>query len=315
MDLLNVWKGRNEEIIQDCLEEAYIKKGYKVTNYHKTDRRHEGGVDLLCENVNEKIKISVKIKPVKSDIKQLKKLLKSKATKKIYVYVENPVVAFKKEMKKTKNIDFWDKGKLHDFLIENESTKYLRIFFLSSNLVKRIVDTLETIASTITISPEPLNNNQIGLWWLLKDRAVKLHGSFELLRDYYQMKLLKKDKIEKRDIKNYLKNISKFFDIIDRNSATDLYSVIEKIKKSHPQLLSEYIRVTKDRSNWLEMPYDVRTDDIRKLIEKWVIPEVETSYSFYNQINFYLMQLKEVAKAIEDGVDWVAGEKFGSMPK
>jgi hypothetical protein len=205
------------------------------------------------------------------------------------------------------------KGKLHNFLVENESTKYLRMLFLSCNLVKRIVDILEKIASTSNISPEPLNNNQVGLWWLFKDRAVKLHGSLELLRDYYQAKLLKKDKIEKRDIENYLKNIFKFFDIIDRNSASDLNSVIEEIKKSYPQLLSEYVRVTKGRSNWLEMPYDVRTDYIRKLIEKWVIPEVENQSSFYNQINSYLMQLKEVAKAIEDGVDWVAEEKFGRI--
>jgi len=313
MDLSNIWKNRDEEIIQDCLDEAYSKMGYRVTNYHRIDRRHEKGIDLSCENPDEKIHIQTKKKPLKADIKQLKELSKSKANKKIYVYVEMPVVAFKKEMEKTKNVDFWDNEKLHDFLIENKSTKYLRILFLSSNLVRRIVDILEKIAYADKTKPKPLENDQVGWWWVFKDRAVKLHGSLELLRDWYQAEFLKKDKMEKEDIEKYLKNIFAFFNLIDQNSAYGLSIVTDQIKRLYPQLLSEYAKITEGRSNWLKMPYisRVKACYIRELIENWVIPEEETIASFYSQINFYIKNLMEIADAIEDGVDWVAEDKFG----
>jgi len=314
MDLSNVWLNRPEEIIQDCLEEAYTKKYYRVTNYHRADRRHENGIDLLCENPDEKIHIQTKIKPLASDIDQLKKLSDSKADKKIYVYIETPVVAFKNEMEKIKNVDFWDKEKLHDFLLDNGTTKYFRILFLSSNLTRSIANILKKIAHVDEVSPKPLEEDQVALWWIFKDRAVKLHGSLELLRDWYQTEFLTKDKIEKKDIENYFNNIFRLFNIIDQCSAIDLNHTLDLIKKQYPQLLSEYAKVTKGRSNWLEMPFSSiikKEPDIINLIELWIAPEENAQDSFFNQMNFYLNNLKEITRAIEDGVDWVAEDKFG----
>jgi hypothetical protein len=45
-------------------------------------------------------------------------------------------------------------------------------------------------------------------------------------------------------------------------------------------------------------------NELAKLIENWVVPNVRCS-SEYSQIADYLDNFKEVAEAIEDGVDWV----------
>ncbi len=313
MNFVDIWKGDAEETVQDCLQEAFEKLGYKVTNYHKTDRRHENGVDMKCEKLEEKIHIQVKIKPAKSDITQLKKLSDSDADKKIYVHVENPVIAFEKEKDKTTNVEFWGKKKLHDFLIGSESNDYLRILFLSTGLARTMIDIFKEIRSAGATSPKPLENGQEKWWWVIKDRSVKLHGNLELVRDLYQRKLLSEDTSEKTKLENYLEEIFNILDDINVRSSMDLLGALKLIKQKYPQLVSEYCQVISNRSNWIGFPHHfIQTDhnDIEKLIQKWVIPEVK-DISPYNQINWYLKNLKDISKAIEDGVDWVHDDVFG----
>jgi hypothetical protein len=309
MDLTNVWKDRNEELIHKCLEEAYRKKGYLVTNIHKSDRRHEGGVDLVCENADEKINIQVKIKPLGSDVKQLNKLSNSKSDKKIFVYIENPVVAFANAKDKINNIEFWNREKLHDFLIDGDSTLYFRLLFLSSTMVRDIVNILETITSCQVVHPSSLEDDeQMGLWWIFKDRAVKLHGSLELIYEWYKPEFLSKDKLDSSEIKKYLESLFALFDKISRNSSRTLSEIVKKLKRRYPQLLAKYVKVTERASNWIGMPY--HKDNLRERIENWILPEENMDYTFYSLVNYYLSKLKDVSEAIEDGVDWVFEDKF-----
>ncbi len=317
MDITNVWENRDEELVQDCLEEAYTNKGYTVTNNHKSDRRHEDGVDLICKNPDEEIAIQVKIKPLGADIEQLKKLSSSNSNKKIYVYIDDPVVAFTKAQKENRTVEFWDISKLHEFLVGNNSNRYLRILFLSFPVIRRISDILYTMILYRTVEPgllETSKGNQVRYWWIFKDRTVKLHGSFELIKNWYQKELLEKDIIDIADIKLYLEKISKIFNDVDMNSAMDLKDIINKIGERHPQLISEYVKVTiKDgRSNWLGMCGldQLKDSDVKEYIKRWIIPEPESSNSFYTQINSYLDVLEERSRAIEDGVDWVFEDSF-----
>ncbi len=310
MDLTNVWLNREEEIIHECLEETFDKRGYRVINLHKIDRRREDGADLDISNPDEKIYIQAKIKPLKKDIKQLHRLSKLKADKRIYVYVENPAVAFKEEQEKVKNVEFWNKEKLHGVLLENNSTVYFRLLVLASPMVRDIVKTLETINSCHNTHASDLGDNgQISWWLVLKDRAVKLHASLELIYEWYKTELLMKDKNDESETKYYLKSLLILFDKISQNSSKDLNSIAEEIKTKYPHLLSKYVKVTGMRSNWIGMPYGIK-DNLTERIEEWILPHESTDNTFFNLANFYLKNLKDIAKAIEDGVDWIFENKF-----
>jgi hypothetical protein len=182
-------------------------------------------------------------------------------------------------------------------------------------LIERIVNVLYKIIEADKTKPKPLELDQVRWWWIFKDRAVKLHGSFELIKNWYQHELLSIDRIELSTVKIYIDKISKLFIEIDNLSAITLYSIVNEISNIYPQLLSEYVKVTirEGRSNWIGMPQlsDAKRGlDIRMLIEKWVVPDEEYGDTYYNQINYYLSRLEEISDAIEDGVDWVHEDCF-----
>ncbi len=311
MDTSNIWLNRNEEIVQECLEEAFNNGGYRVTNLHKTDRSHENGADLECSNHDERIYIQAKIKPLKKDIEQLERLSKLSADKLIYVYIENPAVTFKEKMDETNNIEFWNINMLHDFLINNNSSIYFRLLFLSSSAVKDISDILEIIASCQEVSPASLKNEQqISKWIVFKDRAVKLHTSLELIYKWLTNELLQKDRIEKNEIERYMNKINDLLTLINQNSSKSLKETVKELKRQNPQLLSKYVIVTSHASNWIGMPYHYK-ENIKELIENWILPKEDIrSCTFYNLANSYLDNLRDKAEAIEDGVDWVFEDKF-----
>lgn len=101
----------SEPEVLEVLTEIFRDKGYKVYNIHKTDRRGEQGVDMECTKPaeNEKVLLTVKKKPEKSDIGQLEDFAEKASTSKIYVYIEEPSTAFKSVMEGLKNrMSFWN---------------------------------------------------------------------------------------------------------------------------------------------------------------------------------------------------------------
>jgi len=138
MHYSSVWKNRHEDDVLECLKEAYDNAGYHVVNFHEIDRAHEKGVDLECKRSEEKIHVQTKMKPGSRDLKQLIRLSKSTANKRIYVHVGQPSILFKNKMENYKDtVEFWDNSKLHDFLLYNRSLKYFRLLYLSSDLIKK----------------------------------------------------------------------------------------------------------------------------------------------------------------------------------
>ena len=315
MDIRNVWVGRKEEDIQDCLEEVYEKQGYTVSNIHKSDRSHENGIDLEIKNPDETIHIQTKIKPLTSDIEQLRNLARSPANKKLYIYVEDPVVGFKKEMEEVRgSVVFWNKFELSNYLISQNSVRYFRLLFLSTNLVRQIMDLLTEIMSCEPVAQKNLEKNQLPNWWVFKDRSVKLHASLEHVYSHYTRKFLSKDRIEETEVRLYLEKILSDFDIINTNSCFELISIVKGLRKEYPFLLSKFIKVTEPRSNWIGMPHMETKVGVsfRDLVENWILEPQSLDSSFYNLANFYLERLTEVAEAIEDGVDWVFEDSFGT---
>jgi hypothetical protein len=104
--------------------------------------------------------------------------------------------------------------------------------------------------------------------------------------------------------------------LISRYSPEDLVELVAKIKDSYPNLFSEYVNVVLARSNWIGMgrvKREIRDKkQVIKLIREWVIP-LPRSNTEYSQINDYLENLREVAEAIEDDVDWLFDDYLKSQ--
>lgn len=312
-----VWESRYEDDVLNCLEEACYNAGYDyVYNFHKIDRAREEGVDVECERLGEKIHFQVKMKPKKKDITQLKKLSNSVAGKKIYVHVKQPSVYFKKQMKKVKGtVEFWDDKKLHEFLVHNRSLLYFRFLFLSSRLTKNISKVLFTIFSCSQTTPQQLNSLNLNDWWTLKDRTVKLHTSLQYLEAFWKDTISMKDKHDVSDLKETFQSIFYSFEVINEYSCEDLKKLIKETKEKFPSILSQYVEEVLKRSNWIGMGAAKREignkDKAMKVIEEWTVPS-RTYTSEYSQINGYLENLRRVAGAMEDGVDWLFEDYLSS---
>ena len=315
--LTAVWKRRTEDDLLDCLEEAYHNADYSVYNWHKDDRPHEKGIDMECQKAREKIVLQAKMKPVKGDLEQLRSLSSSMADQRIYVYIQNPSVSFKREMDNLRSsVAFWDSNNLHDFLIENRSLLYLQSLFLSSDLVKCIIKVLFNIFSCSEIHPRSLESSNLNDWWTLKDRTVKVHTSLQYLQDFWKDRIFTIDRHDVNEYRKILESILFSFGLIAKYSSEDLVGLARKIRNNYPNILSEYVNVALARSNWIGMERVKREIRNKKkaieLIEKWVVPPPRCRTEF-SQINDYLENLNEVTEAVEDGVDWLFDDYLKSQ--
>jgi hypothetical protein len=310
MHLTDVWENLTEDDVIDSIEEAYSNTGCEfIQNLHKYDRRHEGGVDLICLRAGETTYIQVKIRPRQKDIKQLEAFSRTASDKKIYVYVSQPSRPFKDHMDRLEGrIDFWNAGKLHDFLISNRSQLYIRYIFLDSQLLRDLYGILVKVFSYSKVEPAPLDTLTLRDWWDLKDRAVKLHASLEHLHQDWKDEILSQDSHDPQVLKNMLEKMLLSFSIISSNCSKDLLDLVTKVGKRRPDVLSCYVAEVLQSSSWIGMgslkDKVEDTSEARNIIFEWVLPSNRGTSEFSLILN-YLENLHHISGAIEDGVDFV----------
>lgn len=98
--LHKLWKDKDEEKIHNCLIEAFENNGYEVEHIHKRRSRSEKGIDIKCKRNDETLIFQAKMKPGRGDRGQLKVFSKQKASKRVYVYINEPTTDFKDTIKK-----------------------------------------------------------------------------------------------------------------------------------------------------------------------------------------------------------------------
>lgn len=306
---MSVWEGKIEDDILDCIEEACRNSYEIVENFHKKDRLHENSVDISCERSGEKTNFQAKVKPGKKDIAQLVKFSKSVATKRIYIYVDQPSRPFKERMLRLKKlVDFWDAEQLHKFLLENRSQLYIRFSFLGCKMAQDIYSVLLKIFSQSKLNPTPLDSSMVNDWWEFKDRAVKLHSSLEHEDLYWKDKLLSQADHDPVTLERLLGEVFLSFSIIGKTCSEDLLSHINTIIGREPSVMSYYVIKVLKSSSWMGMGRlkDELGDPSKAgdTIHNWMLP-TKASGSEYSLISNYLGDLHRGAEAIEDGVDFV----------
>lgn len=309
MTIVRLWEDKNEDDILECIKEGWQNLGFhSIVNFHKYDRRHEDGVDLSCEDSGQTIHLQAKMKPLQKDIAQMKKLSRSSANKKIYVYVCQPSKPFADEMKRLSAlIDFWDSGKLHNYLIASRCQLYLRYMFLDSDLVRDIYNILIKLFESSRIKPLKLDFSILNDWWNLKDRSVKLHATLEYLAFYWKDKLLSQYKHDPTVLNSLLDEIFLSLSIASKNGSKDLLNLIVGISEKQPNVLSCYLTKVLKSSSWIGMEkVAICPNEAKKIIQEWILRKhFQRSGSEYSLIDSYLQDLYHCSIAIEDGVDFV----------
>jgi len=319
---IKIWNGFGEDFVLDCIEKVYRKLDYSVTNFHKTDRIHENGVDILCKKDDEKIAIQAKIKPRQADIKQF--ILFEQNTrdnKAIYVYIKNPTKPFRDFVNThTSNVEFWDANVLHKFLIENEFIEYYCLYFSMHPLILSLIKTHELIFRRrhTSYTKHRFTVEEIAKLWATKDNSVKVWVSLYFIYRKWNKILMAKTEKDIEEFESTLEAIFKDLDMAHSLSADKLVSSIEDLSEKHPDIIGLLWGLVSHRTNWITYTnYIDRSDSLKKSLfftsYYWVCPLANESKKsnmsgFYSSMNYLLENFQEIAKNIEYGIDWVFDE-------
>jgi hypothetical protein len=313
---IRAWTHSNEGDIIRCIQEVFLRKGYKTKNFHADDRIHELGVDLECRREYERVVFAVKKKPKKKDIKQLETFVKSSKDKKgIYVYVEPPTRPFEQYEKSLEKVTFWDASRLHAELVKNESIYYLCLLFSAHPVADALTKVNEVIYEKRKTSylPRKLTTQELDKLWVAKDNIVKTRSMLLNAYTRWTKKLMAKSSRDPEEYQAIVDEIFEELDVIDLLSSEKLVSSFVEIADMHPDLFGLYWNNVRKRTNWkyfvvaVEKHPEPVSDFIRL---RWVIPRLDTSSlsvmrGFYSGINYILENFHTVANNLEDGIDWV----------
>lgn len=315
--MIQAWSRSTEDEIIRCIQEVFSRKGYETKNFHADDRVHELGRDLVCVRGEEEIAFSVKKKPRKKDIKQLKTFVETVKNKKgIYVFIEPPTRPFEQFMKSLTTIIFWNASRLHEELVKGESTPYLRLLFSAHPVADTLTKVNEIVYTKRKTSFEKrkLTTEELEKLWVAKDNIVKMRSMLLNMYTRWAKKLMAKTMRKPQEYQEIIDEVFEDLDVVNFLCGEKLTSSFEEIGDKHPNLFGLFWDNVSQRTNWKLFTVaieKVKTENISDLIRLWwVLPKLDISISyvmkgFYSTVNYILDNFHTVAKNLEDGIDWV----------
>jgi len=254
------WQNYQEEEIQGIIYQYFLSLNYKVDWFHLEDKHKERdmGCDLLCKKNGESIAIAVKKHPRASDTAQFRRLARKNYTKKIYLYVKTPTPEFRQSIRKYRNkVTIWQTVDLEKALRTTEVGLRILccIYYSNSTFASMCFDFLSKLHNfTRSISQQDFSNHQKSLsisskpmshLWQLKDRAVTIRKSIELLLSI----------LECSEFYNGVTPQALFVIFIEtlRNLTFSMKSFIEiwgRMLVKNNSILIQTIRKYGNRSNW-----------------------------------------------------------------
>jgi len=308
------WSKVEELEILDCIEEVYSRKRYSTKNYHRADRRHELGVDLLCKKDNEQIAFAVKKKPRKEDIRQLNSFIKNtEGMRRIYVHIDPPTRPFEDELKKVQDrLEIWDSDRLHKELVSGASPYYLSLYFSSHPIFENLTGSIRILHKTRRANyvPHRFTSEEADAIWLLKDNIVKMRST--LLQIYMRWAAVLMTRTERLpdEYQSILDAIFKDLDIANSIAGNKLLISFKDLSNKHPNILGLYWNLVRQRTGWNRLTYALdeltESHDIERIIFDWILGRsLGVMRDFYSSVNYTLENFHNSAKDLEDGLDWV----------
>lgn len=255
------WSKYSEDEILYIIENFYQDLGYQTYNYHFGDRSREQGVDLEIwkEGEAQKQLISVKKKPRKGDINQLKELLSRQDGIKRYIFTERPSADFKKEMEKAGEIQFWDSEKLTKEMLHQQPFRAGNIYLSNHRFEGELHAFIELLkkrdfeAIKKKESLEVQDYSDVGdlpdILWRLKDDATALHKSFKSLEEFFESALFLDD-IDHSNSKDLFFSYLSSLDILCEIQ-NSFFLFFAELLWANVDLVSSVMDCTRTSSHWL----------------------------------------------------------------
>jgi hypothetical protein len=321
---VEIWKDFDERFVLQLLEVSFRKQGYNVENLHEIDRPHEAGIDLLCEKEQERIALQAKIKPRKRDIDQFDCFVDNTAEKRaIYVYIQSPTRSFLTHVEELHtNVEFWDVTQLHEFLVTNEIAEYLCLYFSKHPLVLALADVHNLISGNRRAScPEhELSAGELATLWSAKDNSVKARILLYFIYQKWNRTLMSKTTVNKDEFEQILQSIFGDLDLAYEICGQRLVSSFDDLSQRYPNILGLFWELASHRTGWSTYTTRVERSDSAErtaffTLYNWICPVFDDfcliaqgMRGFYSTMNYLLENLNDIAKNLEDALDWTFGE-------
>jgi len=318
--LVEIWKDFNEIFVLKLLEVSFRREGYQVENRHMTDRPHESGIDLFCQKDHEEIELQAKIKPRKGDISQFDSFVSNAANKRaIYVNVQSPTRSFTTHIEElSPNVEFWNVTQLHEFLVRNENTEYLCLCFAKHPLVLALAEVHNLIAEKRRTNyvEHRLSAGELATLWSTKDNSVKARISLNFICQKWNIILMSKTIINRDEFEQIMQSIFDDLDFAYEICGQRLVSSFDDLSQRYPNILGLLWELVSHRTGWSTYTTNVeRSNSVEKssffTLYHWICPVfddfceyAEAMRGFYSTMNYFLENLKEISKNLEDALDW-----------
>lgn len=321
-----LWRNVEETLAHEFIEEVYGKKGFTVKNYHKNDRVHECGIDILCrrERSNSPVGFAVKKKPRKDDIRQLETLASEhEGTTKFYVYLDFPTRPFERIMRQHRNVHYLNWEKFNSLLILNGSIGYIMLYFSAHPLYANLTKMYDILYRNRNASyyPHNMNVGEAEFLWSLKDDAVKLKAIAEYIMGRWRPRLLSATQYTPKQYPAHIEDLHSELDIVNSIAGHALSKSFLQMEEQYPHLIGKYWNIVRYRTVWKE--FTATTMELGKtskdlvdgfILYKWILPSVETSRrsshyypmkSVYSALWALIENTYNLADDIENGIDWL----------
>lgn len=322
----SIWKELDETKAHDCIAEIFSAKGFMVKNYHRDDRIHEDGIDLLCTNEQEKSEIcfAVKKKPKKGDIKQLETIAtKQKGRTKQYIYLDSPTKPFDDAMKKYKDIAYVDWMGFNDLLLSGGSIQYILLYFSAHPVFRNVRNIYKLLYEKRNVNyfSHDMTRKEREFIWELKDDSVKFKSIAEYLYGHWRPLLIQKTDYVPKEYSLYVEHLQKEFDLLNSIGAEPLLKSAVRMAELYPYFIGQYWSIVSYRTTWKDFTAKAESlgetsqdslDDY--ILNEWIIPSKATHRygsryypmsSVYSALMALVENTYEIGKDIEAGIDWL----------
>ena len=319
------WIQYSEEEVQAVLTVLFRRRGYAVYNIHKMDKVGEKGIDLECRREGEKdrIIIAVKKKPRSKDVSQLRQFANRTARTKVYVYIDEPTLQFKKEMVAFEDkVSFWGDDKLTSEIFKTDTHFYLSLI-VENRFLKELYDiTMSLCLFNLDLGkckerwnekePVKADYEMLNLLWVAKDRSASLYRSLRALQTLFEESNLSAiDEGTKESILNGF--LASLFEL-SRKSLKPLRKLFLEFLEKYPTNFARFCVETKDRSNWFYF-----FQNIPRLSPGHIIKTLEEGYAEHLKLKDLLGNvdtnneekedlasiLGDISRVLADGLYWI----------
>lgn len=242
-----------EEDLQEYLADVHSKMGYHVRNIHQVDPGSENGADLEIIGGSRSILIAAKVRPKKSDIPQMHKLLcRKREGDLIYAHSKQATETFEREARKAaKDIQFLRGNDLNEFLIKGECIGYMNRVFERHPLVREYSDCVSMMWSCrMNKSASKSMDLDQEYLWRLKDTVVKKRGAIGVIALIYDRTINSMDKKQPEDFPRLMNNILEDLDAAQTFTGTSLTDMFAETMREAPHILGRMWSKLRPRTYW-----------------------------------------------------------------